>query len=100
MSSNEIATDMGLTVEVETASEGDSLASGSGHSRTRQPNEPVRFSDLVLLGRQGCRVIMTQRGAKRVCGQVQVLTHVPPGWKFPRGGGSSHRFRKATGHPS
>ena len=69
MSSNEIATDMGLTVEVETASEGDSLASGSGHSRTRQPNEPVRFSDLVLLGRQGCRVIMTQRGAKRVCGR-------------------------------
>ena len=70
MSSREIAVDMGVYPDVvDEGREADSLASGSAHSRTRNPEDPVRFSDLVHLGRTACRVIMTQRGTRRVCGR-------------------------------
>ena len=63
MSSREIAVDMGVYPDVvEEGHKADSLASGLAHSRTRNPEDPVRFSDLVHLGRTACRVIMTQRG--------------------------------------
>ena len=70
MSSHEIAVDMGVYPDnLEEGHETDSLASGSAHSRTRNPEDPVRFSDLVHLGWTACRVIMTQRSTRRLCGR-------------------------------
>ena len=72
MSSREIAEEMGIVPETvgttDNMSESKSLASGSGHSRTKNPEEPVRYRDLVSIGLTGCCVVMTQKGAKRVCG--------------------------------
>ena len=72
MSSVELAEDMGLVPEtVNEHSDGESLASGSAHSRSRGQGEPVHFRDLVQLGQSGCRVIMTVQGIKRVCGNTR-----------------------------
>ena len=77
MSSREIAVDMGVYPDnLEEGRETDSLASGSAHSHTRNPEDPVRFSDLVHLGQTACQVIMTQRGTG-VC--VAALSQPAPG---------------------
>ena len=69
MSSREIAVDMGVYPDnLEEGHETDSLALGLAHSHTQNPEDPVRFSDLVHLGRTTCWVIMTQRGTRHVCG--------------------------------
>ena len=54
MSSREIAEEMGIVPETvgttDNMSESESLASGSGHSRTKNPEEPVRYRDLGTAG--------------------------------------------------
>ena len=55
-------------VHPEDASDGTgSLGSLSAKSRVPGPDDQIRFSDLIRVGPDSCRVIMTQRGTKRVC---------------------------------
>ena len=55
-------------VHAEDASDGTgSLGSLSAKSRVPGPDDQIRFSDLVRVGPDSCRVIMTQKGTKRVC---------------------------------
>ena len=55
-------------VHPEDASDGTgSLGSLSAKSRVPGPDDQIRFSDLIRVGPDSCRVIMTQKGTKRVC---------------------------------